>query len=152
MTVFDGGAYGGDARIEALPPGAKRLLSFAIDIPLTVDPQEQRSEARITTGRIVDGVLNVTQSRLMTREYRLSSEADTPRTVVLEHPRNRGWTLKDTPEPYEVTDDVQRFRVAVPAGKTVSFTVRETFTEQEGWALTDLDDGLYAQYLSLIHI
>src|SRR5690606_2346619 len=31
ITVFDGGVYAGDARIEDLPPGEERLISYALD-------------------------------------------------------------------------------------------------------------------------
>ena len=57
ITVYDGGAYAGDARIESMPPGAKRLLSYAIDIPLTVDAESQQRSDRIVTAKITDGVL-----------------------------------------------------------------------------------------------
>src|SRR5207244_11356814 len=38
MTVFDGGVYAGDARLEDLPPGQERLLSYAMDLKTEVDP------------------------------------------------------------------------------------------------------------------
>jgi hypothetical protein len=32
ITVFDGGAYAGDAKIEDLQPGTERLISYALDL------------------------------------------------------------------------------------------------------------------------
>ena len=148
ITVFDGGAYAGDARIESLPPGGKRLLSFAIDIPLTVDPQSIQRTEHIVAAKIVDGALWLSQSRLATREYRLTSEADVSRTVVLEHQRLSAWELKDTPAPYESTPELHRFKVVVPPAKTVTFTVREMHVDHESLALLDLPDQVFVEYLA----
>src|SRR5437868_5995979 len=41
ITVFDGGAYAGDARIEDLAPGQERLISYALDLKVEVDPQSK---------------------------------------------------------------------------------------------------------------
>src|SRR5678815_632943 len=32
ITVFDGGAYGGEALVETLKAGDKRLISYAVDL------------------------------------------------------------------------------------------------------------------------
>ena len=67
--------------------------------------------------------------------------------MLLEYPRRDGWTLKDTPAPFESTDTVHRFKVAVAAGgKPVSFTVRETRIEQESFAILDLDGDSLLRY------
>jgi hypothetical protein len=36
ITLFDGGEYAGDARIEDIPPGATRLVSYALDLHVLV--------------------------------------------------------------------------------------------------------------------
>ena len=38
VTVFDGGVYAGDARMEDLPPGQERLISYAMDVKTEVEP------------------------------------------------------------------------------------------------------------------
>ncbi len=147
VSVFDGGAYAGDAQLTQLPPGEHRLLSFAIDLPVTVDPKLQRDESHLVSGRIVDGVLWATQAQVAIQEYAFTDSSPQPRTVMLEYPRRNGWTLQDTPAPFESTDAVYRFKVAVPAGgKPVSFTVHETHIEQETMGILDLDDESLLRY------
>jgi len=147
VSVFDGGAYAGDAQLTQVPPGEHRLLSFALDLPVTVDPKVQRNESQIVSGKIVDGVLWATQARVAIQEYALTDSSDQPRTVLLEYPRRDGWTLKDTPAPFESTDAVHRFKVAVPAGgKSATFTVRETLIEQETFGIFDLDGDSLLRY------
>ena len=147
VSVFDGGAYAGDAQLTQLPPGEHRLLSFALDLPVTVDPKTQRDESQIVGGKIVDGVLWATQARVAIQEYSFVDSSDQPRTVLLEYPRRDGWKLKDTPAPFESTDLVHRFKVAVPAGgKATSFTIRETLIEQQTFSIIDLDGDLLLSY------
>ncbi len=50
ITVFDGGAYAGDAKIEDLPPGSERLISYAMDLDTEVAP-ESKAEAGATAQR-----------------------------------------------------------------------------------------------------
>lgn len=138
LTVFDGGAYAGDAQVGQLPPGERRLLSYAIDIPLTVDPQAVKEQSAITTAKVVDGVLWTRNSHVAIQEYRFTSSADAPRTVIVEHPRRGGWTLAEPAKPWETTDVLYRCRVAVPAGKEASLTVRETRVDDEQFGIFDL--------------
>ena len=42
ITVLNAGAYAGDSRIEDLPAGQKRLLSFGIDLETLVDVKDRR--------------------------------------------------------------------------------------------------------------
>src|SRR5207302_10339328 len=51
ITVFDGSSYAGDARIEDLQPKEERLISYALDLKVEVEPLPQggtneRSEER----------------------------------------------------------------------------------------------------------
>ena len=43
ITVFDGGVYAGDAKIEDLPPGSERLISYALDLDTEVAPEARAS-------------------------------------------------------------------------------------------------------------
>ena len=138
LTVFDGGAYAGDAQVGQLPPGEHRLLSYAIDIPVTVDPQAVKEESHITSGKIVDGALWTRSVRVALQEYRAHDSAEAGRTLIIEHPRREGWKLTDTPDPSETTDALYRFRVTVAAGKDATLTVKETQTEDESFAILDL--------------
>lgn len=147
VSVFDGGAYAGDAQLTQLPPGEHRLLSFAIDLPVTVDPKRQHTESHLASGRIVDGVLWAKQAQVAIQEYSFTDSSPQPRTVILEYPRRMDWILQDTPAPFESTEAVYRFKVAVPAGgKAVSFTVHETHIEQETMGILDLDDDSLLRY------
>ena len=46
ITVFDGGAYAGDARIEDMQPGTERLISYALDLDTEVAPRRSAGPKR----------------------------------------------------------------------------------------------------------
>jgi len=111
-----------------------------------VDPQAVKEESAITTAKVVDGVLWTRNSHVAIQEYVLTSSAEVPRTVVVEHPRRGGWTLAEPEKPWETTDALYRCRVTVPAGKEASLKVRETRVDDEQFAILDLQQDSLLWY------
>ncbi len=118
----DGAAYIGDARLPAIQPGEDRLASFAADLPVRVDVTTS-GDTTITGGRAARGVLNLVRRQRATTAYRITTPADSGRTMLLEQPRRDGWTLvqptgsavSDTPTHHRITQ-------AVPPGATTAIT------------------------------
>jgi hypothetical protein len=152
VTVFDGGAYAGDARLDNLAAGEKRLLSYAIDLEMAVDPTSTSAQ-KIVTAKIVRGVLNVTRRDEYTQVYVLKNKADQERTVVIEHPRNNERKLLTPAEPAETTPSLYRFEVNVPAaapGKPAEgkFTVQEERVYDQRMEILPFDVGTVMMYAS----
>jgi hypothetical protein len=146
VTVLDGGAYAGDAQIGNLPPGQERLLSYAMDLEVLVDPTKNREESTIQTGKIVKGVLELTRKQVATREYRIANKATEDKVLVVEHPIRQGWNLKDTPEPIETTDTLYRFRVPVSASSTTLLPVKEETIQGQALHIFSMDVGTLEFY------
>src|SRR5204863_6554255 len=47
VTVLDNGGYAGDARIDNLPPGQERMLSYGIDLDMLVDNTKNTQTAAV---------------------------------------------------------------------------------------------------------
>lgn len=136
ITVFEGGAYAGDALIDDLGAGDERLVSYAADLGLEVSP-EQKGGDRLQEGmKIVRGVLYVTLKETAAVEYTIKSRADEARTLLLEHPRREDWELVEPAEAQETTRSLYRIEVEVPAGETVKQMVREQHQLTERVVLT----------------
>lgn len=148
VTVFDGGAYAGDARIDNLAPGQKRLLSYALDVPMTVDPSSGQEERRVVSGKLVKGVLQLQTKLVAKRTYAFRNEAERERTLVVEHRFRPGWKLSDTAEPAERTDSIYRFQVAAKAKGEGALAVTEELVTSERVAVVDLDSGATYAYAS----
>ena len=69
VTVFDDGGYAGDARLDDVPPGQTRLLSYGIDLQFGVVVKDLQNKQSIQTGRVVQGVLEVTRKSVSAKEY-----------------------------------------------------------------------------------
>ena len=146
MTVLDDNSYAGDARIENLPPGQERLLSYAIDLNVHVNATNRRNDSDIVSGRISKGTLYVQRKQVYQQEYVLDNKGDKDRTIIIEHPFRQNWKLVDTPKPYETTDSLYRFKVQALAGKTVTFAVTEENVYSETIAILPADIGQLQYY------
>ena len=58
ITVFDGGVYAGDAKIEDLPPGSQRLISYGLDLDTEVAPQSKGQPEELLSVRLLKGTLH----------------------------------------------------------------------------------------------
>ena len=146
VTVFDEGRYAGDARLEDLPPGQNRLLSYGIDLQTNVIAKDLEGQQSIQTGKIVRGVLLVTRKFVSAKEYSTDNKSDRDKTLIIEHPVRGGWKLIDTPKPIEITDKLYRFQQAVPAGKAEKLIVHEENVQSQNIALLPLDLGQLLSY------
>jgi hypothetical protein len=141
ITVLDANTYGGDARIDNLPPGQERLISYAIDLQVQVHATNQRQERRVQTGRVVKGVLQLTWKSMFTQEYIMENKADGDKVLIIEHPYRQEWKLVDSPKPLETTDTWYRFRESIPAGQTRTLKVQEEIIQGETIAILPSDLG-----------
>jgi hypothetical protein len=149
VTVLDANTYGGDARIDNLPPGQERLISYAIDLQVQVNATNRRQDSRVQTGKLVKGVLHMTRKNASTQRYVMENKADRDKVLIVEHPLRKGWELVDSPKPYETTDTWYRFRVSVPAGKTEALLVKEEIVQAETIAILPSDLGQLEFYSRL---
>ena len=130
VTIFDDGMYAGDAQFDHLAAGEKRLLSYAIDLDVTVNNRPS-SSSQMTRVIMVNGIVRYVRSLNYTREYQLTNAGRRDRTVVIEHPITGNADLI-APESFrEKTDSLYRFEVQLPAGESKTLVVREHRPVQE---------------------
>lgn len=142
ITVFDGGVYGGDALIEDVTPGEERLLTYAMDLAVEVEPQTKSAPEQLMAAKIVNGVLTLTHKQRTETTYVIKNSAKEKRTVLIEHPLRQDWKLVEPKEADERTRSVYRFKVSVDPDKTEKLLVAEEMPEAQvvQLARTNLDD------------
>ena len=146
MTVLDDG-YAGDALLPDLPPGDERIVTFAVDQDVLVDPYAvANAPGSVVTARIRDGILILLRQSRTTRGYRLENRADRDRTVLVEHARQPGANLVTPSAPDETTPDRYRFRVELAAGAVDSLEVVEARTTDERIGLAAASEDQIAAY------
>jgi len=146
ITVFDEGAYAGDALIDDLPPGDKRLLSYALDLDTEVEPVAKSAPDKLLSVKLAKGTLIATRQLERRRTYNLKNRGTKARKVLVEHPFQADWTLLG-PKETERTREVYRFEVPLAPGGSASLDVVEQRTLDQVVALTNLGDDAIAIYL-----
>jgi len=146
ITVFDGSTYAGDARIEDLQPKEERLISYALDLKMEVEPSQQGGTNEITSINIRKGVIAIRHRLLQTKVYTIRNKAAEKRTVLLEHPFRSDWKLLEPPKPIERTPSVYRFRVVVEPGKTEKLAVNEEQLTSESIGVINADLNMLLLY------
>ena len=140
FTVLDAGAFAGEGLVEPLKPEEKRLLSYAVDLGVQVEPRngdEQRTVTRISIAR---GVLIQHSEHVARRVYTIRNSDTGERRVVIEHPIRAGWKLSGAVSPTETSESAYRFLVTVPAQKTETLTVTEQQPLDSTYRIADITD------------
>jgi hypothetical protein len=147
VTVFDDGAYAGDARIEDLQPSTERLISYALDLETEVAPESKGHPEQLVSVKIAKGTL-LTQ-RKFTREtnYTVKNSGDQAKTVLVEYPLDASWKLVTPKEPAEKTRDLYRFKVEAKPGEPAKLAVEEEQIVDQQFAITNLDDNTILYYV-----
>jgi hypothetical protein len=148
ITVFDGGAYAGDAQILDLPPKSERLISYAMDLDTEVAPADKGQPTNLVSVRLVKGTLHTTHKHERTREYTIKNSGKAEKTVLIEKPLETIWNLVTPKEASEKTRDLYRFAVKAAPGKPETLTVKEERTSNEQVAVTNLNNQQILIYVN----
>ena len=147
ITLFDSGAYAGDARIEDLPPGQERLISYALDLKTEVEPKLEGGTQELASVTLKKGTMLISRRLVEDRTYLVRNRDTKAKTLLIEQPYRTDWKLAEPKEPTERTRDLYRFSVMVDPGKSATLRVKETLPLQESILLMEggIDQIAYYQ-------
>ncbi|HXI42238.1 MAG TPA: hypothetical protein VNH83_19805 [Bryobacteraceae bacterium] len=146
ITVFEGGAYGGDALMETVKTGDKRLLSYAVDLGTRITTQFDSKGDIVREVHIKRGVITTRMAAVETRTYTIRNVDQKPKTLIIEHPARPDYTLLDR-KPTEKTANAYRFEVKLVAGATEKFPVVEERVYDNSFAVTNLTPDVLITYI-----
>ena len=137
ITVYDGGAYGGEALMETLKSGDKRLISYAVDLGTRVTTAFGGKEAVTREIHVANGILTTRLAAEETRTYTARNVDQKAKTLMIEHPLREGYTLLNQ-KPTEKTASAYRFEISLAAGAAREFAVSEERVYYESYGVTSL--------------
>ncbi|PQO22334.1 hypothetical protein C2I36_13610 [Rhodobacteraceae bacterium WD3A24] len=138
LTLYEAGrGHAGDAMIPEIPPEGEATVNFATERAVTVREDQSRVDS-VREMRVSGGVLRITEDLERRTLYRIEGAADAARTVTIDHPRRRDWTLT-APEPAEERLDWWRYEVEVPSGEIARLEVVERQPRERGFGLLEMD-------------
>ncbi|MFM8802808.1 MAG: hypothetical protein ACKOK8_02660, partial [Planctomycetia bacterium] len=146
VTVFEAGAYAGDARIEDMAPGSERLISYAVNLDVEVNPRMEQSPEEIVSVKIAKGTLVATRKFARRKVFEIKNSGTKAVKLLVEYPREGGWNLVDPKQPAETTRDRHRFTLVAEPGRPTKLEVAEERPDVQHVALSNLDDNLILFY------
>jgi hypothetical protein len=146
ITVYDGGVYGGEALMETLKAGDKRLISYAVDLGTRITEAFGSKQAVTREMHATRGLLSVKYAMEETRTYTIRNVDQKAKTLILEHPLRQGYTLLNR-QPAEKTPSAYRFDVPLAAGASQEFVVNEERVYEQSYAVVSMTPDSMLQYI-----
>jgi DNA repair exonuclease SbcCD ATPase subunit len=146
ITVYDGGAYAGEALMETLKAGDKRLISYAVDLGTRITDAFNSKAAVVREIHATRGYMTVKQAMEETRTYTIKNVDAKAKTLILEHPLRQGYTLLNQ-KPSEKTASAYRFEIALAANASQEFAVNEERVYDQQYQLTNVTPDFLGAYI-----
>jgi hypothetical protein len=140
FSIVEGQAFAGEGLMESLKAGERRLLSYAMDLALTVDAKGDAVPVRVTRVQVSRGLVIQQIEERQVQNYSVRNGDSEPRILVIEHPARSGWKLAGTVEPVETTPAWHRFRLTVAPGTTATIAVEEVRPTQSQYSVAAVTD------------
>jgi hypothetical protein len=125
ITVYDSGAYAGEALVETVKNGDKRFISYGVDLGTRIGTKLNSQTDDIREIHAHNGILTTLSALVQKQTYTIRNVDPRAKTLVIEYNIRPNFKLIDTAAPMETTRDVYRFEVKVPAAGNVEFPVTE---------------------------
>jgi hypothetical protein len=146
ITVYDSNAYAGEALVETLKAGDKRLITYGVDLGARVTTAFDSSRANVREMHFARGVLTTRNAIEETKTYTIKNVDPRRKTVIIEHKQRPGYRLLDM-KPSETTADAYRFEVNVGGNATETFAVREERIFDQTTSISSITPDVIATFL-----
>jgi len=146
ITVYDAGAYAGEALMETVKTGDKRLISYGVDLGTRITTQWDSKAEQIREIHARRGILTTLNAVVETRTYTVHNVDQKAKTLVIEHAARPEYNLLDR-KPSEKTGNAYRFEVKLAPGATEKFPVTEERVYERAFAITDLTPDVLFTYV-----
>ena len=146
ITVYDGGAYGGEALMETLKSGDKRLISYAVDLGTRITAAFDSKAAIVREVHASRGMVTTKMAAQETRTYTIRNVDQKAKTLILEHPLRPNYTLLNQ-KPSEKTPSAYRFEISLAANATQEFPISEERVYDQSYSVSNLTPDVILSYV-----
>jgi hypothetical protein len=130
ITVYDDGAYAGEALVETFKAGDKRLIGYAVDYGTQITRDSDGADQLLREVSAHDGVLRLRYAQRSTNTYNIKNVDSKAKTLIVQQNGTDYKVL--SPKPIERTANAYRFEVRIPANGSQELKVeQEKVVEQE---------------------
>jgi len=127
ITVYDCGAYAGEALFETVKAGDKRLIGYAVDYGTRVTDAFDTGRRIVRELHVKNGTLELHYGEHTTRTYTIRNVDAKPKSLIVQQEGVKEYSVV-SPKPLERTATAYRFDVKLPANGTQTLKVEEERT------------------------
>jgi hypothetical protein len=137
ITVYSAGGYAGEALMETLKPGDKRLISYSIDLGTRVTTSFESGSEITRSVKASRGVLTIRTAVERTTTYNVNNVDAKEKTLIIEQPAIPSMKVV-RPKADETTTSANRFSVRLPASGAQKLAVVEEEVLQRTEAVSNI--------------
>ncbi|MCZ2149003.1 MAG: hypothetical protein LC126_14655 [Bryobacterales bacterium] len=146
ITVYEGGAYAGEALMQTVKAGDKRLITYGVDLGTRITTALDSSRSLVREIHAGRGILTLKTAMEETLTYTIRNVDAKAKTLIIEHPIRPQYKLLDV-KPVETTATAYRFEVKLAPDGTEKFPVREERVYDQGLSITSLTPDQLLVYI-----
>jgi hypothetical protein len=137
ITVYDANTYAGEALVETVKAGDKRLISYGVDLGTRITTKFDSSRDVVREIHFRRGVLSTHSAIEETKTYTIRNADAKAKTLIIEHPQRYGYKLLNQ-KPMETTPNAYRFEVKLAPSATEVFPIREERMLDQNYQITNM--------------
>ena len=147
ITVFASDSYGGEALMNTVKNGDKRLISYAVDLGTRIGTAEDSGAENIVEIHAAKGYVSIRTSQRETTTYTIHNVDAKPKTLIIERPIEEDHKVL-SPKPVESTATAHRFEVKLVPAATTKLEVVEESSDSSSTLVSSLSSDGLAIYAS----
>ena len=147
ITVYDEGSYAGEALVETVKAGDKRLISYGVDLGTRITSKFDSGKSVTREIHSTHGMLTAKYAVEETKTFTIKNVDAKAKTLVIEEPQNFGYKLLEPAKATETTANSNRFEVKLAANATQTFVLKQERVYDQTTSVTDMTPGTLSVWL-----
>jgi hypothetical protein len=147
ITVYEGGTYAGEALVETVKAGDKRLISYGVDLGTRITTKFDSSKNVVREIHVNRGTLTSKYAVEEVRTFTIRNVDPKAKTLIIEHPQRQGYKLLEPLKASETTTHANRFEVKLAASAPETFVLREERVYDQNYSVTSMTPDTIAVWL-----
>jgi hypothetical protein len=147
ITVYDAGTYAGEALVETVKAGDKRLISYGVDLGTRITTKFDSSKNVVREIHAYHGNLTSRYAMEEVKTFTIKNVDPKAKTLIIEHPQRPGYKLLEPAKASETTANANRFEVKLGASANETFVLREERVYDQTLQVTNMTPDTIAVWL-----
>jgi hypothetical protein len=146
ITVYDQSSYAGEALVETVKSGDRRLIGYGIDIGTRITTAIDSSMQAVREFHLRRGVLTTKAAVQETRTFTIRNVDNRAKTLIIEQPIRQGYKLVNQ-KPAAVTASKNRFEVKLNPAATDKFVLQEERLDEQSYMVSSLNPDFLVSFV-----